>query len=251
MRVVVTRAREDARKFIDQLARKGFEPVCFPTIEIVPVPDIDAFNRAFEKLARLDWLIFTSANGVSVFFNRLSKSPFRLSESMKIAAVGEKTAACARAFGHAVNFIPEVFVGENIVSGLGDINGKSILLPGADIADPALPKALITGGADVDVLTAYRTIPADPDRDALAAIREGVDVITFTSGSTAHNFCSLIANHGLDPINLPGSPAIACIGPTTTAEAAGLGFVVRITADPHSIEGLVSAIVQYRKESNR
>jgi uroporphyrinogen III methyltransferase/synthase len=70
-------------------------------------------------------------------------------------------------------------------------------------------------------------------------------MITFTSGSTIRNFCSLIRNAGLDPLNLPGNPKIACIGPKTKQVARQLGFNVAIVASSHTTAGLVEAIQKH------
>ena len=251
MRVVITRPQADSQAFADLLLAEGFAPISMPVIDIEPHPDTAAFKAAFSKLAGLDWLIFTSKNGVEVFFNQLKAGRRTIDKTTKIAAVGEVTAARVQSLGFPVAYVPEAYLGENITAGLGELSGRTVLLPTADIADPALPQALISAGANVTILTAYRTRPADLDPDALAAIHEGVDVITFTSGSAARNFFAAISRHGVDPLHLPNRPAVACIGPKTAAAAEGLGFPIRITADPYTVAGLVAAIVKFREEINQ
>lgn len=249
MRVVITRAIEEAQVFADLLRAEGFEPIFLPTITIHPSSDLNIFTNAFARLDTLDWLILTSVNGVNVFFENLMKYGHRLAPGTRIAAVGKKTAAQIQTYGHKVDFIPEQFLGQQITSGLGDLEGKKILLPTADIADPALPEALRAAGAEVEVLTAYHTKTASAAPDALEIIREGVDVISFTSGSTARNFFHLLQANGMDPYQIPNHPALACIGPKTAEVVQSLGFSVTMIADPFTIEGLVNAIVDYRKET--
>ncbi len=248
MRVVITRARENSQAFADLLKAAHCEPVLFPAITIEPVLTPETLQTKFSNIHSFDWLIFTSANGVEIFFDTLAQLGLELSGITRIAAVGDKTAERLKAYDRKADYVPANFLGERIIDGLGDLQRKKILLPVADIADPALPDALKDAGALVEVVTTYRTASEKSDPDALALIREGVDVITFTSGSTARNFYSLILLTGLDPLRLPGPPVIACIGPKTAAEAEKLGFSVSMTANPHTIEGLVNVITRYRKE---
>jgi uroporphyrinogen-III synthase len=117
-----------------------------------------------------------------------------------------------------------------------------VLLPSADIADDYLPAGIQSADGIAHVITAYRTLPAVPDPKGLAELREGVDVVTFTSGSTVHNFITIAHQAGLDPHALPGDPRIACIGPKTAQTAEVLGFKVDIFPDEYTVEGLVIAI---------
>jgi uroporphyrinogen-III synthase len=95
------------------------------------------------------------------------------------------------------------------------------------------------------VITAYHTIPAYPDPNGIQALRSGVDIVTFTSGSTARNFITLVQNAGLDPFHLPGDPLISCIGPKTAMAVREAGFRVDVVAQDYTVEGLIAAIQQH------
>jgi len=112
----------------------------------------------------------------------------------------------------------------------------------ADIAHDTLPNAIQNLDGIAHVITAYHTVPAKGDAEGLAALKEGVDFITFTSGSTVRNFYGLVQDAGLDPLKLPGNPQIVCIGPKTAKVARDLGLTVDIIADPHTTDGLVAAL---------
>ena len=70
--ILVTRARPQAGVFSAALAELGAKVIEIPTIEIVSAesPELDA---AIQSLDRYDWLFFTSANGVTIFFERLNQ----------------------------------------------------------------------------------------------------------------------------------------------------------------------------------
>jgi uroporphyrinogen-III synthase len=251
MRVLVTRPRKEAVEFAQALSQIGAEAVFFPTISICPVQDSSVLDQALLNLQGYDWLIFTSANAVDIILERKAALGLEgLPEKLQIAAVGPKTAARLLKGGIAPCFTPGEYVAEEILTGLGDLNGRWVLLPVADIAHDILPRAIQLANGIAHVVTTYHTLPAEPSPEGLAMIREGVDVITFTSGSTSQNFVPLIQQAGLDPFNLPGNPAIACMGPKTAQTALELGFSVDIVASVYTTEGLVQAISNHIQKAH-
>jgi uroporphyrinogen-III synthase len=243
MRVLVTRPRKEADEFARALGEIGAEAIFFSTIAIFPVKDVSALDQAISHLQVYDWLIFTSANAVDAVLERKAALGIEhFPETLRIATIGPKTAARLVEGGVSPVFIPEEYIAEAILPGLGDIKDRRVLLPMADIARDTLPKAIQKANGIAHVVTAYHTLPPEPDPAGLAALREGVDIITFTSGSTAANFVSLVQRAGLDPFSLPGDPIIACIGPKTAQAAQELGFIVDVIASKSTAEGLVQAI---------
>jgi uroporphyrinogen-III synthase len=251
IRVLVTRPRKEAAEFAQALDEIGAEAIFFPTIKICPVKDTSVLDRAISHLWEYDWLVLTSINAADIILDRKAALGIEhFPETLRVAAIGSKTAAHLLEGGITPHFTPEEYVAEAILPELGDLNGCWVLLPLADIAHDALPQAIQKANGIAHVVTAYHTLPAEPDPDGLAAIRAGVDIITFTSGSTARNFVSLIQQSGLDPFCLPNKPIIACIGPKTTQTAKELGFSVAIVASVFTAEGLVQAISNHLQKIN-
>ncbi len=237
-RILVTRPKQQADGLLDGLRVAGFEPVGFPVIEIRPVEDNRELDAALRDLAQYDWIVFTSVNGVNVVFSRLPAG-VRLP---RVAAIGPKTAEALRSRAVAPEFVPEEYVAEAILPGLGDVKGKRILLPRAEIARKALPEAIRAAGGIAHEIAVYRTLPAKPDAQGLAALKSGVDWVTFTSPSTVENFVEIMRSEGLDPLKLPGGPKIACIGPITERAARAAGFDVTLVAGDYTTEGLIQAL---------
>jgi uroporphyrinogen-III synthase len=220
--------------------------ICFPTIEIKPVPDPTLLDRALSRLDCYDWLVLTSANAVEAVWGRLiALGITQLPSRLCVAAIGPKTADALKQRGIVPDFVPNEHVAEALLPGLGDLQGRWVLLPRADLAREALPEAISKAGGVAHVVVAYHTLPAKPERDGLQALEEGVDVITFTSSSTARNFVDLIRASGLDPLRLPGEPLIACIGPVTATTARQLGMKVSLVARDYTVQGLVNALLRY------
>src|SRR5438876_11886879 len=73
-RILITRTHEQAGTFSSQLSVLGAIPVEFPTIRVVAPEDWEPLDNALKRLCEAnwyDWLVFTSANGVRICFQRL------------------------------------------------------------------------------------------------------------------------------------------------------------------------------------
>jgi uroporphyrinogen III methyltransferase/synthase len=247
LRIIVTRAREQAGELSHRLAELGAEPIEVPAIRIAPVEDAHSLDRAIERLSSYDWVIFTSRNGATAFWQRLEALGLdgRALEGARVAAIGPATAAALRAQGIEPDYVPEEYVAEAILAGIGDVAGRRILLPRADIARRALAEGLRARGAHVDEIVAYRTLPADAPLPDLSQ----ADAITFTSSSTVRHFVRAVGG----PDALQG-PVIACIGPITAATCRELGITPDVVAGEYTVDGLVRALVEHfagAKESER
>jgi uroporphyrinogen-III synthase len=247
MKVLITRPRTQSVDFSEKLRSAGFEPIFFPVIEIQPIENNVALERALEKLNNYEWVIFTSVNAVDVVFDKCSPLPVGEGLGVRVAAIGPKTAEALRKFSIEPDFIPDEYVGEAIMSGLGDVKDKWVLLPRAEIARQVLPKAIANAGGIAHEIIVYQTLPAQVDEDGLGALKSGVDVITFTSASTVENFFAIAKQNGLDPLNLPNNPLFACIGPITEQAAKEEGLVKLVVAKEYTTEGLIEAITHTEK----
>lgn len=239
MKVLITRPRKQADTFASALEEVGFEPIFFPVIEIRPFEENVTLDRAIEKLNCYDWAVFTSVNGVEAFFERLNNT---YPENIKTAAIGPKTAKTLEARGVSLDFVPDEYIAEAILPDLGDLRGSWVLLPRAEIARKTLPEAIVEAGGVAHEIAVYQTVSAEPDEDGLAALKSGVDAVTFTSPSTVSNFVDIVRNTGLNPIDLPKNPKIACIGPITQQAAEEAGFVDILVAEKYTAEGLVKLL---------
>ena len=239
-RILITRPRAQAADLFDRLAALSAEPILFPTIEIAPLDDYTALEQAIARLETYHWVIFTSVNGVAAVWQRLTGAGKneRTFDGIKVAAIGPATAQALEKRGIRAEFIPEEYVAERILDGMGDVNGQQILLPRADMAREALVVELEQRGAIVHEIAVYRTLPAAPDPRGLAELRRGVDVITFTSSSTVRNFVALAGRGTFGAI-------VACIGPITAQTAREAGLPVDVIADEYTMDGLVAALTDY------
>ena len=244
-RIIVTRDWRQSSMLAEPLEALGAEILFVPVIEIADPAESSALNEAIQNLASYDWLIFTSANGVRQFVEALDRSSKDLRDlRAKLCAIGPATRAAIEALHLLVDVMPEEYVAESLVEALAgeNLKGKRILLPRAAVARDLVPDTLRERGAIVDVVEAYRTIvPADAAVRAKEALAHKPDWITFTSSSTVKNLLAVAGREALRGIK------VASIGPVTSATAREAGLTVDVEADPHTIDGLVDAIVHKRE----
>jgi uroporphyrinogen III methyltransferase/synthase len=228
-RVVVPRAEHQAGALTSRLRGLGADVVELPVIRIEPGDALPA------ELARYDWIALTSTNAVDALFAHVRDA--RALAGASVAAVGPGTAAALRARGVEADLLPERSSAEGLVDAFADAGGAGrVLLPLSSMAQPVLRDGLAAKGWEVDVVAAYRTVAAPGlDPSTLASAREA-DAVAFTSSSTVECF---VAAAGLDGV----PPVVVCIGPSTAASARSLGVEVAAVADPHTLDGLVDAVV--------
>ena len=105
--VVVTRAREQAAGLSARLRDLGAGVIELPTIETRPPADWGPLDRAIAGLNTYDWLIFTSANGVRYFTQRLDEGAGDLRDlRAKICAIGPATADAVESLHLKVDLMP-------------------------------------------------------------------------------------------------------------------------------------------------
>ncbi len=247
--VVVTRARAQASDLVDRLSDLGADCLECPAIKVVPLEDWSPLDEAIDNLGTYDWLVFTSVNGVSFFFERLFErgKDVRALRDVRTAAIGPATAKRIGDFGLTSDIVPETYQAESVVEAFAkeSMEGKRVLLPRAKEARPVLPVELAKMGALVDEIATYETEQASENVDMLIErLEEGsIDMVTFTSSSTVKNFKSLLPGEKFE--SLIRGVTVASIGPITTDTAKELGFKVNITATDFTIPGLCQAILQY------
>ena len=234
--VVVTRSRAQVSDLAGRLRELGAEVVEAPVIEVTDPDDGGAALRAaLAGVADYDWLVLTSPNGVARVFDHLPD--VRRLAGLQVGVVGTGTADALAERRVLADLVPPRFVASSLaeVFPAPPTGGGRVLLARAQVAGGDLPAALRSAGWVVDDVPAYRTAPVPVD-DATASRVAAADLVTFTSSSTVTNLC--------DAVGVGGVPArVVTIGPVTSATARRRGLTVVQEAEPHSIEGLLAAVL--------
>ncbi|TQN27552.1 uroporphyrinogen-III synthase /uroporphyrinogen-III C-methyltransferase [Haloactinospora alba] len=250
-RVLVPRTKEQAASLSEQLRSYGSVPEEVPTISVEPPRTPQQIERAVRGLVtgRYQWVAFTSVNAVKAIRERCEDYGLdaRAFAGVKVATVGEQTAAALREFGIQPDLTPPE--NQQSSSGLVDVWPpydaeldpiERVLLPRADIATETLAAGVGDLGWEVDDVTAYRTVRAAPPP---AATREaikggGFDAVLFTSSSTVRNLVGIAGK----PHN---TTVIAVIGEKTAQTAEEFGLRVDVVAPKPSVSALAEALSEY------
>jgi len=243
--IVVTRPESQAESLTALLQDAGARVISFPTIRVVSPESWDGLDNAIRHLEDYAWLIFTSANAVRFFLERLHAAgkDLRDLKGIRLCTIGPATAAALESRGLRVDLVPETYLSEGVVAAFDQfvISGQRSLLPRAEKARDVIPEGLTRRGAIVDVVTAYRTLNSGRTRSGLTELiaQSRVDVLTFTSPSTVTNFLEIM---GPDFLPLPEGIRVACIGPVTAAAAEKAGLPVDILQETYTVPGLVESL---------
>jgi len=248
-RIVVTRTRKQASKLTHTLKDLGADVLEIPTIKIVPPSDNEPVIQSITGIGSYDWIIFTSPNGVTHFFDYFFKAyrDIRDLGNMHFAAVGPATAKKLEDLNLAIDLMPKVYTAEAAAQALlkyQNVENVSVLLARAEESNSELPKLLEAQGAIVDDIPFYKTVPETEDRNgAVEAFEEGgANWITFASSSAVKNFD---ARFGLVEICKKNPELkLASIGPETTKALRELDLPPTVEAKDHTITGLSKALLK-------
>jgi uroporphyrinogen III methyltransferase/synthase len=242
VRVLVTRAAEQAESLTRQLAELGADVLVQPAIEIGPPDDWGPFDRALAQLSGYDWLVFSSVNGVRYFLQRLSRHrlDLRALGQVKLAAIGRATAEALAEYHLQADLVPDEFRAEALAEALAQqAGGRRFLLARASRGRDLLAETLQAAGAMVDQVVVYRSSDvARPADDVAEALRAGrIDWVTVSSSAIAR---ALVALFGQEL----RKSKLASISPVTSATLGELGFKPAAEAREYTMPGLVAAIVE-------
>ena len=242
-RIVVTRSTQQAQALTEKLRDLGADVIEMPATQIARL-DLAPLREAITQLSRYQWLILTSQNAVSIFWEQLlgEGRDARALAGLKVAAVGPATAGTLLEHGVAVDVVPQRFVAEGLLEMMrerDDVASKRILYVTGEGSRDVLPQGLREIGAEVNVIAAYRSIADGQGAERLArAIEAGkLDLATFTSGSAVRGYVDAIGE------DLAAQVPAASIGPQTSDALREAGIEVKAEAKESTLDGLVSAVV--------
>jgi uroporphyrinogen III methyltransferase/synthase len=253
--ILVTRAAEQSSKFTQLLQGQGATVVEMPALEIRPPSSWEKLDQVIASLKDFSWLILTSANGVEYFFGRLKAKGLdsRALAGVKIAVVGKKTATYLQEYNLQADFIPPNFVADSLVENFPEsLAGKKILFPRVETGGrDVLVKELTAQNAIIVEVPAYESCcPEQIEPLVWEYLQRGrVDIITFASSKTVHNFYQLVSSalkdtNGGDINSILEGVYLASIGPETSKACYQLFGRIDIEAKEYTLDGLSQAILE-------
>lgn len=229
------------------LQHQGAKLIEMPMIEIQPTEISSHEKQMLLAIKDYQWIVFTSANGISHFFRNVKKLTGNINiGSAKIAVIGKRTANELEGYGYTAAYINPGKTSDDFGMGLLGIFGHSypsVLLPVGNLAGNTIEECLMSK-ANIHRINVYKTIvPENIESEAIKRIiGDTYEMIIFTSPSGFINFCQLVK----EKLNINALRA-ACIGTTTAEAMEEKGIRPMLIANTMSSAGIVKKIVDYYK----
>ena len=244
--VLVPRPREQGRVTAAAVRARGARARLLPAIEIRAPADGAPLARAIAELRNYEWVLFTSANGVTHFSAALSRAGLdaRAFANAKIGAIGPKTALALQDCGLRADVVAEEFVAEGLARAvLAQGVPKSVLLARALVARDTLPDVLREAGCQVDIVPVYETVSADSGQELRGHFEQReIDVALFTSSSTVSAVADMLGSRAAEILS---GVTVASIGPITSKTLAERGIRVDTEAESFTVDGLLDALERH------
>jgi len=239
--ILVTRPSSQSPQTVMPLAELGATTLRQPAIEISSPKDWKQVDAAIDRLATFDWLVFSSANGVRYFLERILATGRDLRQlgHVRLAAIGPATADALADYHLHVDLLPEEYRAEALAAKLADeAVGKRLLLLRASRGREVLAERLTAAGAAVEQVVVYQSRDvAKPHAEVAAALAEGrIDWVTVTSSAIARSLVHLFG----DDLR---HAKLAAISPLTADVLAKAGYPPAVIAQQYTLDGLLQSIL--------
>lgn len=255
VRVLVTGSERFISNFAGELQRRGGYPMACPTISIRPMPE-----QIPEGLRDYDWLVFTSRNGVDVFFSWLknNRRDIRELSGLRFACVGSGTGDELKRHGIYADFIPSEYTAAALGRELPLVlkKGERVLVLRALEGSKELDRGLSDAGIDFEIRSIYRTVGLSETEEDRKDI-EQADYIVFASGSGVRSFfgrgrsaCEDAKKLHSEAVKRLGGAMPVCIGEITAAELVALGITDYLSAEDHTVKGILKTIEEDLSDRN-
>ncbi len=238
-KVIVTRPKMSGGTLSKKLTDLGADVYDCPVTEIIEITDKSAFLNELNNLHKYNWLVFTSKNGVEIFFNGLKglNKDVRILGNLKIAAIGSQTKETLREKGIIADYMPEIFDGENLAKGLSELqSANNFLLLRAKDGNKEIVNILGEKGKEFTDLPIYYSNYIDSNKEKIEELVKNEEVfVTFTSASTVEGFNKICkANPNLKAV---------CIGKQTASRAKEYGYNYEV-ANSATIDSVIEKLLE-------
>lgn len=254
-RIIITRAAAQSEVLAKQLSALGALPALLPLVAFAEPEDFAPLDEAIAQVEHFDWLIFTSGQAVRAVVGRskqLNAALERRGSKLQIATVGPASAEAVRQAGLPVEYVSNIHNGVALAHELAErLQGRTVLLPRSDRANPDLPAALKAHGAHITEVVAYRTLqPSDVDKLNLGRVSAGeADAILFFSPSAVQHYAQLASGEQFR--KLQDRVVITAVGPVTANALREAGVERMVVAADTTAASVIQVLEQHFASATR
>ncbi len=245
VKIGVTGTKTITRKLRDRLEELGAEVTEMDYSRLVPYRENKALAETLTHLEDYTWAVFTSPNGVEIFFDFLRKNQMdiRILAGLQFAVIGSGTAAALERRGIFPAYLPEKYDVESLADGICRMVGRdeSILILRAEQGSEILTEKLTEAKQNFADVKIYDIVVDEAKRQAAHAAVKEMDFITFASGSGVRGF---LEDGGI----IPAGTKAVCIGGSTARMLRRYGHKELIAAETFNVDGVVDAILREVKK---
>lgn len=204
--------------------------------------------KAVGGLSAFRWVVFTSRNGVRMFFDAMEECQVdvRTLAGLKFAVVGPGTRDFLKTYGIHADYMPEEYTTKALAKGLCRQvkNTERILIPRARQGSKALTDCLTEAGLGFTDLPVYDIAVEEVPAGRLPAL----NYVTFESGSGVRGF---FKNQEKEKRKLfqTGLKAV-CIGTVTAKVLEEFGITDSLVAEDYTAGGILRAVLEERKRGD-
>lgn len=247
-KILVTRGAAQTSSFSTLIEAQGGIPIEIPLLSFKLIDD-KKHMKTLRDLHSFQWIIFTSQNGISFFWELLEKCHINreILNKLNIAVVGKKTELELKKHGFEAKVVPKEYVAENLLDSLLPClhPGERTLIVRGNLARTVIKEGLIEHGYEAEELTVYET---GPNHHAKQSLREllmdgELDAITFTSSSTVTFFMEMVKD--LPWQSLLKDCLIVCIGPITAETVKSFGMTEYLVPPHYTINGMIDVLIHH------
>lgn len=242
-KILITGTPEYTEKMSSELEKYGADAVQISLI-MTTKPNISRLEKIDFK--SFTWIVFTSSNGVRMFFDSIGNSNIDLRNllHLKFAVIGSGTAEELKKKGISADCIPEKYesryLAETLIPVLSD-NDK-VLIMRAENGTTVLSEMLEKAGKNFKAFSLYKTKSDIKKRELLNLNVHDADYIIFASSSAVRAYAEMADN--IQDINAK----YISIGDVTSRTAENLGIKISRTAEKSTVGGIIQVILESEKE---
>ena len=220
---MVTGTRAFVREMEEAFHPLGAELVALSLIEVRPLWN-ERIAETLKQLGSYQWIVFTSGNGVELFFALLREQGIDLRRLMqvKFAVIGRKTEEILLRHGFQSDFVPEQFSGADLAAEwIPTLKpDEKVVLFRAENGSRVLTEALAAAGISYDDIGLYETWTDLRRQEELNRVISEVDYVTVASSSAAQALAAMLEPEQRKKL----TAKLISIGPSTTKTMEKLGI---------------------------